>query len=852
MTDALAVLTWWLLLQAMGWVALPLVFRLLRWLPDRGYSVAKPAGLLLGNYVLWLLGTLGWLRNTEGGILLAFGLVALYGMWVYRRWDDGVNLLDWLRAHKRWLMAYEAAFLAAFVVWAVFRAHNPDLSTTEKPMEFAFMNAIRRSPAFPPPDPWLSGFTISYYYFGYVMMSTLAKLSGVASGVAFSLSNALWFALTVAGAFGIAANLVAASKRATRRAIVSAGLLGALFVTVLSNFEAPLEVAHANAIGSAEFWRWLDIQDINTEPVVKSEGVPTWPPRYWWWWRASRVVHDYPLGSDRSNPAEYQELIDEFPFFSFLLGDMHPHVLALPYALMSLALAFNLFRMSASSESASVPSASLRGSSRDASYNGWRQWFWGAAPIALTYPVFLGALSFLNTWDFPIHVFIVALAWGLGQWLSSPRRELWLDALAALIACGLIGVVAYLPFYVGFRSQAAGIAPNIYNPTRWQQFFVMFGPFLLIGAIFVFASIAQVIRRRRVTAWGAALGALGGGAGVVVVAAGLTAVVSAAVLALSSGARAKLDELSGIVAARGMRLDQVILQRSSDFSVLLLLGVAMATILLILSARARGADQPDQDEEPAPFALMLLGVGALLAFAVEYVYLLDHFGTRMNTVFKLYYQTWAVWGVASAYAVYHLWRSSERLTSAAGRAAFAVVLATGVVGGLAYPLLAIPDKIDRGVTPTLDARAPTRQSAPNEVAAIEWLERNAGDGPVILEAEGQGYAAGTSRLSAWTGVPSVLGWVGHEGQWRGSYEDISPRQPDIDRIYQTTDPKLAMELIEKYGITYVYVGPNEIGKYSPEGLAKFRAIMEVAFQKGDSTLYRRREVSSAARIATTN
>ncbi len=878
----MAVLTWWLLLQVMGWVALPLVFRLLRWLPDRGYSVAKPAGLLLGNYALWLLGTLGWLRNTTGGILLAFGLVALFGAWVYQRWNDGPNLLDWLRAHRSWILAYELVFLIAFAAWAIFRAHNPDLSTTEKPMEFAFMNAIHRSPAFPPPDPWLSGFTISYYYFGYVMMSTLAKLSGVSSGVAFSLSNALWFALTAAGAFGIAANLAAASKRATTNALIAAGLLGAWFVPVLSNFQGPLEVAHANAIGSAGFWRWLDVQEINTSPIPRADGEARWPlcagcshPRgSWWFWRASRVVHDYPLGSDRSVPAEYQELIDEFPFFSFLLGDMHPHVLALPYALMSMALAFNVFRMGSESATGVTSHRPERIS--------WRQWFWEAAPIWVTYPVFLGALSFLNTWDFPIHVFIVVLAWGLGRWMWGIRPEtrfsvwsIWNDAAIALVACGVIGVVAYLPFYIGFRSQAAGIVPNLYNPTRLPQFFVMFGPFLLIGAAFVLALLARAVRQRRLSARRAWLGSLAGGAGAVAAAAILTVAAAAALFAVSGGARAKFDEWSRDVESKGISLNQVVVERIGEFSVPLLLGVSMAAIVLIVRSRlvgdgplcspsaapsaslrtglgtgASGVSEsrlpqrlpplPPQSEESdsASFALMLFGSGALLAFAVEYVYLLDQFGTRMNTVFKLYYQAWALWGVASAYAVYYLWRSSERLTSAIGRVAFEVVLAVSVAGGLVYPLLTIPDKIDRGIAPTLDARMPTVQFAPDEAAAIEWLVRNAGERAVILEAEGQSYHDGTSRVSGWTGLSGVLGWVGHEGQWRGNYDDISPRQADIDRIYSAVDAAAVLALLRKYRVDYVYVGPNEIAKYPPEGLAKFDRIMDMVFQQGSSTIYR--------------
>jgi len=946
MPDFLAVMIWWLLLQAMGWVALPLVFRLLRWLPDRGYSVAKPAGLLLGNYVLWLLGTLGWLRNTEGGILIAFAMVALFSVWVYRRWNDGPKLIGWLRAHASWVIAYEAVFLIALVGWAIFRAHSPDLSTTEKPMEFAFMNAIGRSATFPPHDPWLSGFAISYYYFGYVMMATLAKLSGVASGVAFALSNALWFALTAAGAFGIAANLAAASKRAARKIIIATGLLGALFVPVLGNFEAPLDVAHTNAIGpesfwrlfgiqkigadwlpapvrdDAAFWRWLDILEINTPPLAKAEGEIRWPfcdgercpphPRSWWWWRASRVVHDYPIGSTRSDPAEYQEAIDEFPFFSFLLGDMHPHVLALPYALMALALAFNLFQMSASGDAV----------------HSWREWFWDAAPIGLMYPIFLGGLSFLNTWDFPIHVLIVALAWTVGRWVASrsassrsavvsdpaedvarleidpandegrtpvasqrgqatadegarsetgpykltevgPSISVWSDGFIALVACGILGAVAYAPFYIGFRSQAAGVVPNIYNPTAPQQFFVMFGPFLLIGAAFILTLTIRALLQQRLSLATAIGGSLGGGAMITVGVGLLTALGSLAALAIFSGVRAKVEELLAAIEPQGTSPAQLLVERASHFGVPLLLGVVMTVVVLLVWANGRrqearfaGKMQEAERDTSIPhsafFVLLLFLVGALLSFAVEYVYLLDFFGTRMNTVFKLYYQTWALWGVASAYVVYYLLWSNERLKNVISRTAFATMLVLIVASGLVYPLLVIQGgtvgrplheivdpqtgaMVPVPIDPTLDARAPTRQFAPDEVAVIDWLDRNAVGLPVVLEAWGDSYRDYTSRVSAWTGLPTVLGWFGHEGQWRGTYDDISPRQPDIDKIYSTTDVATANTLIAKYGIAYVFVGPDERGKYPRDGLAKFAATMDVAFQSGDVILYRVRK-----------
>jgi len=98
-------------------------------------------------------------------------------------------------------------FLVAFAAWAVVRAANPEAVGTEKPMELAFINAILRSPNFPPHDPWLSGYAISYYYFGYVIIAMLAKFTGTAGGIAFNLGISLIFALSACGAFGLVYNL---------------------------------------------------------------------------------------------------------------------------------------------------------------------------------------------------------------------------------------------------------------------------------------------------------------------------------------------------------------------------------------------------------------------------------------------------------------------------------------------------------------------------------------------------------------------------------------------------------------------------------------------------------------------
>jgi YYY domain-containing protein len=372
MSDAIAVFLWWLIIQVLGLAVWPLLTRWLRWLPDRGYMLAKPAGLLFVAYGLWILASFGLIQNSTGGIIVVLIGVAVLSVWAWRSAkEDRTDLRSLWREHRTLFSAYEILFAVALIAWAIFRAHAPDLSSTEKPMEFAFFNAINRSTTFPPLDPWLSGYAIAYYYFGYVMMSLMHKLTGVTPGITFSLSNAFWFALAAASAFGVVANLVLLFKREAKAAAIVFAALGAVMLALMGNFQGPLEVAHANDIGSPEFWRWLDILDINSPAVQNPPEVPWWTPREWSWWRASRVLHDYPpdqvspllahiTGLPAADPSIYQEAIDEFPQFSYVLGDMHPHVLALPLALVMMALALNLYQGAARGEITSLWSGQKR------------------------------------------------------------------------------------------------------------------------------------------------------------------------------------------------------------------------------------------------------------------------------------------------------------------------------------------------------------------------------------------------------------------------------------------------------------------------------------------------------------
>ncbi|MCG8377192.1 MAG: DUF2298 domain-containing protein, partial [Chlorobiales bacterium] len=338
MADALR---WYLILSLLGWLSFPLAYRLLKKLPDRGYSLARPLGLLLWGFIFWLLGSYGLLGNDAGGLIVALLLLLALSYWALRDLQTG-EIIRWLREKARLVLTVEVLFLLAFVGMALLRANNPAANSTEKPMELAFVNAILQSPTMPPHDPWLSGYSISYYYFGYLMTAMLATASGVLGGVAFNLSLAMIFAMGALGAYGLAFNLLSL-LRANKPGNLWAALLAPIFVLLLGNVQGLLEVLHANhsfwtvdAAGnwSSAFWSWLDLR-VLADPPLNEAALQ--PQGHWWWWRASRVIRDVNfLGVQ-------QEVIDEFPAFSFVLGDLHPHVLSIPFVFLTMALGLNLF-----------------------------------------------------------------------------------------------------------------------------------------------------------------------------------------------------------------------------------------------------------------------------------------------------------------------------------------------------------------------------------------------------------------------------------------------------------------------------------------------------------------------------
>jgi YYY domain-containing protein len=801
-----AFIFWYILVTSLGWLTFPLAYYLFPALSDRGFIFARALGLLIWGYVFWLFASFDLAQNDIGGLLL--GLVVLGGLsaWAFVRCRS--EIIGWFNENRRLIITSEALFLLAFGFMTFVRSANPEIVGTEKPMELMFINGIMNSPMFPPRDLWLSGYSISYYYFGYVMASMLAMFTGIPATMAFNLMISLIFGLSALGAYGILYNLLAnyqlpltdsQSEIVNRKPSIISPLLGPLFLLIISNVEGFLEVLHrkgffwnfnADRSGTSSFWKWLDLKDLSDPPLQPLGWIPE---RFWWWWRASRVIQDYDLNGT------WREVINEFPFFSYLLSDLHPHVLAMPFNLLAIAVALNIF------------------------FGGWRgrtNLFFGELHINkvgfFTVALVLGGLAFLNTWDILIAGALIVFSYALVRVHEAgwgwERIE---DILLLGIPAVLTAVLMYLPFYIGFDSQLGGVLPNFMYPSRGAQLWVMWGTLFIP----LFAFLIYLWRIQSPAAWRSSL----------LTALGLLVMLLAAMFLIGFIALlVKPDLVSGILAEQARDLNTFIVDSMSRR--LTYIGGTLTLLALLIPALAFLFRS---EHNSSSFVLLMIALGALLILGPEFLYLRDNFGYRINTIFKFYYQAWIVLSLAAAYVILVLLRNLRGIANIA----FSIVFVFVLLVGLTYPTLSLLNKTNNFNPPfgfTLDDFERVQRENPDEAAAIQWLQ-SAPDGIVAEAIVVPSAYSNYARISVYTGLPTVLGWSNHEGQWRDDALQ-GTRGQDIETLYTTNDWPTTQDIINRYNIRYIFIGNLERSTFHVNE-EKFNRFLTPVFQQGSVTIY---------------
>lgn len=523
-TQWIGVALWVLAVYVLGFAAMPLVFVVFRRLPDRGYAFAKLAGLLVTSWIVWMLSSAHLVPFTFWSMILALVvLLAFSGL----LWKIGVKyeIRDFMRRKGSLILFYEAIFLISFGFMVFIRMLNPDVWHTtfggEKTMEFGFLNSALRSPWMPPADPFFGGGYVNYYYHGQFIIGCLIKLVGIDPAIAFNLGLALIYALTFLAAASIVYNIVAWSRarRGSTHEVSGVGMafagLAGILVMVIGNFSTIamwLMVVFPGTTDALLAWG----RDLH----LVTEGF-TRPFNEFYFWPASRVIPG---------------TINEFPYWSYLYGDLHPHLIDMPFTLMVAAIGINLIFAGRYIFSQAALGAGWFANLRARSFSAW-QWQWGTGGAGfLTFgftALALGGLFVTNSWDFPTFAGVLIGATLVALLLSrkaaatdtegrvieehAPEQSLGLGgafafALASFAAIGMVAglsILAYLPFFLNFKAfytklgflVDGGFIPGtgviMHRTTIWE--------FGAVWGIFLFVAISYLIVRLWNFPWGAAL-----------------------------------------------------------------------------------------------------------------------------------------------------------------------------------------------------------------------------------------------------------------------------------------------------------------------------------------------------------
>jgi YYY domain-containing protein len=794
-------IVWYLSIALLGLAIYPLVRLAMPGLADRGYPLARTAGLLVLAYLVWIAGSMNIPseRLTITGMILLIVLVGLLLAYVQRE-----ELRREWRQGRRYYLIVEGLFLAFFLAGLLIRLGNPDLwhqwKGGERPMDFSYFNAILKSNTFPPYDPWYAGGYLNYYYYGFVLVGALVKWLGIVPAFAYNLILPTIFALIALGAFSVTWNL---SHRGENRFEIGKvkfipALAASLGMVVLGNLgsirmilhgyqrlAAPGGVIDGAGILSRILWTFEGLgKGLSGASLPYSLGD--------WYWIPSRVI---------PAPPGDIEPITEFPYFTVIYGDPHAHLYALPVALLALGWAVSV----------------ALGAGR------WRG-LWGGAAGFLLGALAIGALYPINLSDIYTYLPLgmAAIAYSLWRrpnlekagWLAPVPvkvRQYLVPALGLILLVGLV-LLLYRP-YTWWYGQAYG------SVDFWKGGRTPTSSYLTHWGLFLFVIVTWMTWETRDWMARTPLSAL-----------------------------RKLEPYRQMIAFAGLLLLLWI-------GGMLWIGVHIAWLVLPLAAWAGLLLFRPGLRDAKRVVLFLFGTGLLITLMVEVIVVVGDIG-RMNTVFKFYLQVWTLFAVGAAAAFG--WLLAEMPAwNPRWRFAWQVLFSLLVVSAAVFTLLGTTAKIrDRMTTNapyTLDGMAYMQYATFNELgvdmdlsqdyAAIRWMQENVSGSPVIVEANSGRLYQWFSRFTIYTGLPGVLGWDNHQRQQRALLPShwVNDRLAEINLFYQTPHADAAMAFLDKYDVRYIIVGQLERLNYPSAGLEKFPAYEGVlwrqVYQDRDTEIY---------------
>lgn len=743
---------WYIVLFIVGLLFSPITNAIFSGFTDRGYPFAKILGLCVTTYAVFSLGLARILQFDSLNIFLVLLVVSSGTGFVTIKKSSFSKRTFFPFLKEKWkiFLFEEVLFLLALYFLAYIRAFSPDIHGLEKYMDFGFINSISRAEFFPPKDMWFTPYSINYYYFGHLATAVLTKISFLKANITYNLMLATIFAMCITASFSIVLNLITsvvkkAPKTAYLFAIISMFLisLGGNMHTVYTFF-TPYEAE-------------------KPVPPWELQFNPSGFPNSYWYPNATRFIHN---------------TIHEFPMYSWIVSDLHGHVLDIPFVLLTIAVLFSYARRLARKENPI------------------------SGKIVIRYMILMGflmsAMYMTNAWDGVIYFLLIIITIFYFVWTEIKDYEdlLAVPALKLLpvgkslknnkiftwiLESGLqIGIVAVcfffftLPFSLSFKPFVSGIgvlcAPNFLTEIG------QLGPFLF-----------------------------------------------------------EKDHC----------------QHSLWWQLIILYGffyffIITFTLFLWKTKKLLFSDR---------FVLILIFISSLLILIPEFIYAKDiypgHY--RANTMFKLVFQSFMILSLSVGYIMFKIFNHAKEKRLGKNIWVILFFITSSVLLSLVfiYPFQGIASYYgDLKTYKGLDGTSYLKSLYPSDYEAINFLNERIAGQPVVVEAQGDAYNGASSytdyaRVSANTGLPTILGWTVHEWLWRGTYDIPAPRIEEVRLIYESENMSEVLRLLQKYSVSYIFVGELERQKYPLLKEDRFGQIAEPVFKNSKTTIYQIKPFSSS-------
>lgn len=709
--------TWWLLALLMGLIAMPVIGVLFEGFRDRGWIFSKVLAIAVTGFLTWLLVSVKLLPFTAAACIgvcaVCAGICLLLYHFQTKRGYDCFPL-----AYSSLIYWEEVLFFCFFLMWTYLAGFHPAAYGTEKFMDYGFMEAMMRSTTLPAVDLWYSEGTINYYYGGQYFAVFLTKLTGSKVELTYNLMRTFVAGFAFVMPFSLVYQMIVdrfsghiTGKKKCIPAI--SGITAGLAVSVAGNMHYVIY---------SKILPW----------IAKLQGEEAGS---YWFPNSTRYIGHNPDVPDKT--------IHEFPCYSFVLGDLHAHVVNIMFVLLLTGLLY-----------AWMKQVRMRESVIENTKTGkfWREQL--LMPHILLGAVILGMFQWTNFWDYVIYFVVmggVVLFANIIRFQGKVKQILAVTAVQAVEVI-FISYVEVLPFTLQFETMFQGVGIAQYHSLLYQLLVLWGLPFVLTVIL-----IGSVLWEK--------------------------------------------------------------LRKGRNRSVYKLM---------------RAVSLPDL------FAV-IMGLCALgLVLIPELVYVRDIYengNARANTMFKLTYQAYILFGMTMGYGIYRILALTKQklLKVLTGLCLVCFCWTLGYFGNSVQAWFGDVWKVSQ--YQGLNATAFLERDFPEDASAIRWLKENIDGSPVVLEANGDSYT-GYERVSAMTGLPTVLGWYVHEWLWRNDTADLNQKSGDIESIYTSEDEALVKELINRYHISYIFVGSKEREKYEDrlnEDL--LGSIGKVVYQSENSSAY---------------